>query len=355
MHIRILAHVYICVFVLWGSLAGASEQTLVVGTRQVPPFAMRDASGDWRGLTIDMWERIAVSSGWTFRYEERSLAGLLEGLQDGSLDVAAAALSITSEREELVDFSHAFFHTGLGIAVKAEQRQPWRNVLRGIFSYQFVSAVGTLVLLLLIFGVLIWWFERRSNKEQFGGGVLSGVGAGFWWSAVTMTTVGYGDKAPVTLAGRFVALIWMFTAIITISAMTAAITSALTIASLDIPILGPNDLSRVRTGTIKHTTSADYFEENGMFPELYQGLEEALHGLASGEVEAVVYDAPVLNYYVARYYPGKLLVLPEIFERQVYGIALPYNSPLRQTLNRELLELLENSEFERLASRYLSQ
>jgi voltage-gated potassium channel Kch len=64
--------------------------------------------------------------------------------------------------------------------------------------------------LLTVTGALIWLAERRHNEEQFRRDPAAGIGNGIWWSAVTMTTVGYGDKAPVTLAGRVIALVWMF-------------------------------------------------------------------------------------------------------------------------------------------------
>ncbi|WP_320044731.1 ion channel [uncultured Desulfobacter sp.] len=73
----------------------------------------------------------------------------------------------------------------------------------------FLEVIFTLFMLLLLVGFLIWFFEKDKNREQFGGSPFSGIGSGFWWSAVTMTTVGYGDKAPRTVAGRFVGLIWM--------------------------------------------------------------------------------------------------------------------------------------------------
>ncbi|MFH7563901.1 MULTISPECIES: ion channel [Oceanimonas] len=44
--------------------------------------------------------------------------------------------------------------------------------------------------------------------------------------------MGYGDKAPVTFAGRLVGLIWMFAGMIMVASFTAAITSSLTVNNL---------------------------------------------------------------------------------------------------------------------------
>ena len=118
--------------------------------------------------------------------------------------------------------------------------------------------VFALALVLLGVGLLVWWFERRKNPNQFGGNPAKGIGSGFWWSAVTMTTVGYGDKAPLTVGGRLVALVWMFVALIIISSFTAAITSSLTVTQLESAVKGPEDLPKIRVGAIENTTSESY-------------------------------------------------------------------------------------------------
>ncbi|MCC5828570.1 MAG: transporter substrate-binding domain-containing protein [Phycisphaeraceae bacterium] len=336
---------------------GATEEArqLVVATRQAPPFAMKDDAGQWRGISIELWDRIAARLGHEHEYVERSIAGMLEGVEDGSIDLAVAALSITAQREERVDFSHPFFYSGLGIATQAKPTATWLAVMRGLVSVQFLQVMLVLGLVLLFFGGLVWLFERRRNAEQFGGDAVSGIGAGFWWSAVTMTTVGYGDKAPITIGGRLVALVWMFGAIIVISSITAAITSALTVAQLETGITGPDDLPKVRVGTIAETTSHQYLRQRGIQPRTFTSPGEALDALAAGEIEAVVHDAPILQYLVNIDHAGSLRVLPQSFEQQKYGLAMPLGDPQRQAINLELLHMIESGELAGIIRPYLGE
>ena len=51
------------------------------------------------------------------------------------------------------------------------------------------------------------------------------VASGLWWAAQTVTTVGYGDDVPMTLAGRIVAVLVMLVGIGFLTVITAAITS----------------------------------------------------------------------------------------------------------------------------------
>lgn len=110
-------------------------------------------------------------------------------------------------------------------------------MLARLISPAFLTVVAGLLALLIAIGVLIWLAERRTNA-QFRQKPLFGIGAGLWWSAVTMTTVGYGDKAPTTGLGRVIALVWMFAGLIVISTFTVAITTNLTVNKLDASIYG---------------------------------------------------------------------------------------------------------------------
>lgn len=333
----------------------AQDRPLEVGTKEAPPFAMRRADGSWTGIGVELWKRVAADVGLKYEWRELPLPELLRGVTDGSLDAAVAAISVTAEREERMDFSHPYHPSGLGIAVSTRSDGWFLQFLRNLFSVQFLRIVGLLLLLLLVTGVAVWLLERRRNPEQFGGRGLRGVGVGLWWSAVTMTTVGYGDKAPRTATGRLVALVWMFVGVVLVAGFTAAMASSLTVSHFESVLEGPQDLPAARVGAVRDSTGAAYLGTNGIRYTSYADARAALDALAAGELDAVVYDAPLLRYLANRAWRGRVSVLPRVFARQDYAIALPAGSPWREAINKAILRETATDEWTELIERHLGR
>lgn len=322
--------------------APSSTKTMQIATREAPPFAVKGADGEWSGLAIDLWRDIAQGSDYEF--VESDLAGMIDGVADGRFDASVGALTITEAREEKVDFSHPFFATGFGIAVPRDG-PGWLSLIGQFFSWDFLKTLFVLIALLGFVGFLFWIAERKRNSEEFSQGA-QGLGSGFWFAAVTMTTVGYGDKAPRTPAGKIVALVWMFTALLIISTITGMIASSLTAGKLEGQVSGPADLDKVDVGTVSGSAAEDWLAREGVAARGFAGTSEGLSALAAGKIDAFVHDDPLLRYSISRGDAGDdLRVLPGSFGRQHYGIALPPGSADREALNLSLLRSIESDDW----------
>ena len=332
-----------------------AARELVVGTKEAPPFAHRDPGGDWSGLSIDLWRKVAEDLNLSFRLEERDLKGLLDGVEDGSLDAAVAALTVTAKREERIDFTHPFHTSGLAIAVPSRDAGAWGGVVDAVFSERLLQAVGALLLVLFAAAAGVWVFERKENAEQFGGGHGRGLFNAFWWSAVTMTTVGYGDMAPRTVGGRVLALVWMFTSVVIVSSFTASIASSLTVNEFRLDISSPDDLRTVTVGTVDDSTSSEWAERQGLPARSFGSLDDGLRALIAGQLDSVVYDAPVLQHVIRERYQGKVSLVPGVFERQDYAVVLPTGSALREPVNLAILRVLASPDWREARLRHLGE
>ncbi|MBF0621864.1 MAG: transporter substrate-binding domain-containing protein [Magnetococcales bacterium] len=327
---------------------------LRVGINSVPPFVIQLPDGSYEGISIDLWKHIATELDLDYTFVETDLTGLIKNISEKNIDIATAALTITANREKKFDFSHPFFQTGYGVAIRTEGSNGLIDFFERLVSMEFIKAISALTVLLLLTGILIWLFERKRNAAQFDSRPLQGIGSGFWWSAVTMTTVGYGDKSPITFGGRLLALIWMFVGLITISTFTAAITTALTeTRSSSIEFETIADLNKVRVGTIKDSSSESFLSHHLVRFRTINQRNQILPALQHKQFDAFVYDEPILQYLIDQAPTDTFTILPGFFGRQDYGFAFPEGSPLREQVNRVLLSILATNDWLRIQNRYL--
>ncbi|MEO5715319.1 MAG: ion transporter [Luteolibacter sp.] len=89
-----------------------------------------------------------------------------------------------------------------------------------------ISPLGTVAIisvgLVFLSAFAIFQFENPLDSPD---GNIKTIGDAFWWAYVTITTVGYGDKFPVTVGGRIVAMVLMTAGVGLFGAFTGFVAS----------------------------------------------------------------------------------------------------------------------------------
>jgi voltage-gated potassium channel len=91
----------------------------------------------------------------------------------------------------------------------------YENRSRGAF--ETVVMISFVVLIFCSIAVLDFETSPQSN--------IKNAGDALWWGIVTITTVGYGDKFPVTVGGRIVGVVLMITGVGLFGTFTAYVAS----------------------------------------------------------------------------------------------------------------------------------
>ena len=305
------------------------------------------------GFSIELWADIARRLGLTYDVQVvRTVTEQLEAVQRGEADVAIAGISVTAEREHLVDFSHPYLQAGLQVLVAASRVPPLWRQLTSVLSLPFLVIGGSFFLLVLGMAHLMWLGERRHPHSHFPPRYGPGLWEALWWATVTVTTVGYGDITPKGVLGRLLAMLWMFASIFLLAHFTATMTTYTTLRALQGTITSIEDLPGKRLVTVQGSTSAQYLAQRSLTHQTVTTIDEAYLLLEQGHVEAVVYDAPVLLAYAATTGQGRVQAVGPIFAQEPYGIALALDSPYRKAINRALLALTQDGTYQRLYTRW---
>jgi ABC-type amino acid transport substrate-binding protein len=332
--------------------APARGQLLRVATASVAPFVLPDSDPP-AGFSIDLWREVALRLQVESTWSRVPLEDLVPAVQRGQADLAIAAITMTPERERVVDFAYPYFDSGLQILVRTVDDGRLQDLVRAVpwRALWELLLIGITVLLLLAH--VLWLIERRSNAD-FRRPYPAAIGEGMWATLLIIATGEYGDRQAPGLVKRIaVGGMWVL-GMVLLAQLTATVTSSQTVARLQSTIQGPGDLPGHVIATVPGSTAEGYLVGKGIKPVAVHSADESIDQLLRGEVQAIVFDAPTLQYWAAQRGNGRLRVVGPVFRPEKYGIAVPEGSPLREQIDEALLAMYTDGTYEAIHSRWFS-
>ncbi|SFR58231.1 Ligand-gated ion channel [Yoonia tamlensis] len=327
------------------NLGSTPDLPIIVGTKFAPPFIMGSREAP-NGLAVAFWEMIAGCLGLgpsDYRYVEYGTnAELVLATAAGNVDIALSNLPINLAHERIVDFSFPYFDASLGVIVPDRSRGANFAILLGrIFHSNILVIVAGLLGFMVFVGLVYWWMERRSGNEFFTQGPLSGLYRAMIWAALL---VFQGQGNPFELRSRFgqlFVLLLMFVGVTIISSFTAIITSSLTLQALEPEINTIADLESRTVAVISQSQAAEWANSAGINTQSMRAFSQVQRNFDEDQIDVFVHEEAVLRYLVNDKILTGVKLAPLTVAPSRYAIALPPDSPLRESINLSLLTILD--------------
>ncbi|XP_023311227.1 ionotropic receptor 25a [Anoplophora glabripennis] len=366
----------------------------------------------WTGYCVDFAKKIAEELDFDFEFVEPKNGdfgkkvngtwnGVIGDLASGQTDLAVAAIIMTADREEVVDFVAPYYEqTGITIVI----RKPVRKT--SLFKFMTVLKLEvwlSIVAALIVTGFMVWFLDKyspysaRNNKKAYPYPCREFTLKESFWFALTSFTPQGGGEAPKALSGRtLVAAYWLFV-VLMLATFTANLAAFLTVERMQAPVQSLEQLarqSRINYTVVKNSNTHQYFI-NMKFAEdtLYRMWKELTLNASTDDTRYRVWDYPIKEQYghillaindsnpVATPEAGfrnvnehldadyafihdsseikyeisrncNLTEVGEVFAEKPYAVAVQQGSHLQDDLSKTILILQKQRFFEDLRTKY---
>jgi len=333
---KLLTHIGLILLLLCNV---ATAEEFSIGIKEAKPLAYQE-NGQWKGISVDLIQELSKEMNFTYKFVSvNNITSLIDASSNGAVDMSIAAISLTPEREEVIDFSHKYFTTSIGIL--SNVNDSWIDTILWVISRVALILIGFIISLYVV-GYIIDKVDGNAN--------IKSPHDGAWWALVTFTTTGYGDVVPKTSAGKVLASIWMIASLFLLSAFTGYVASVLTVKNLTDTPMTLSTLYNANVVAVNGSTGQQRLNALGIKHITVPDLEMGLELFKSGKVNAVVHDDTMLNY--AAKSMDNVLVSSIANSEEDYAITLPPNSKLTRRVNLGILRVLASPTWKAIRSQY---
>nr|XP_023500775.1 glutamate receptor ionotropic, kainate 4 isoform X3 [Equus caballus] len=367
--------------------------TLVVTTILENPYLMlkgnhqeMEGNDRYEGFCVDMLKELAEIL--RFNYKIRLVGDGVYGVPEANgtwtgmvgeliarkADLAVAGLTITAEREKVIDFSKPFMTLGISILYRVHMgRKP------GYFSFLDPFSPGVWLFMLLAYlavSCVLFLVARLTPYEWYSPHPCAqgrcnllvnqySLGNSLWFPVGGFMQQG-STIAPRALSTRCVSGVWWAFTLIIISSYTANLAAFLTVQRMEVPIESVDDLAdqtAIEYGTIHGGSSMTFFQNsryqtyqrmwNYMYskqPSVFvKSTEEGIARVLNSNY-AFLLESTMNEYYRQR--NCNLTQIGGLLDTKGYGIGMPVGSVFRDEFDLAILQLQENNRLEILKRKW---
>ncbi|KAL7026707.1 hypothetical protein ACKWTF_005134 [Chironomus riparius] len=368
-----------------------ANRTLVVSTILSSPYCMRKeaenrltGNDQFEGYAIDLIHEISRILGFNFtirlapdgrygsyNHNTGEWDGMIKELLDQRADVAIADLTITYQREQVVDFTMPFMNLGISVLYRKPIKQPpnlfsfLSPLSLDVWCYMATAYLGVSILLFILarFTPYEWSSPDQPEKAETQFTLLNCL----WFAIGSLMQQGC-DFLPKALSTRMVATMWWFFSLIMISSYTANLAAFLTVERMDSPIESAEDLAKqtkIKYGALQGGTTVAFFRDSNFstyqkmwsFMESqrpsvftatnFEGVERVKKGRGS---YAYLMESTSIEYTIER--NCDLTQIGGMLDSKGYGIAMPQGSPYRTLISGAVLKLQEEGRLHLLKTKW---
>ncbi|XP_016422647.1 glutamate receptor ionotropic, delta-2 isoform X2 [Sinocyclocheilus rhinocerous] len=332
----------------------------------------------YQGFSIDVLDALANYLG--FKYEiyvapdhkygsqqaDGTWNGLIGELVSKRADVGLSALTITPERESVVDFTTRYMDYSVGVLLRKAERTVDMFACLAPFDLSLWACIAGTVLLV---GILVYLLNWLNPPRLPMGSVSSTTLYNSMWFVYGSFVQQGGEVPYTTLATRMMMGVWWLFALIVISSYTANLAAFLTISRIENSIQSLQDLAKqtdLPYGTVLDSAVYDQvrskgmnpFERDPMYSQMWRminrtggaenNVEESKEGIRKVKYGrfAFVWDAAVLEYVAINDEDCSLYTVSNNVADRGYGIAMQHGSPYRDIFSQRILELQQNGDMD---------
>ncbi|ELS01225.1 periplasmic component of amino acid ABC-type transporter/signal transduction system [Xenococcus sp. PCC 7305] len=324
-----------------------------VPVKDSEPFVIQQ-DDKLEGMMVDIWEKIAQEKAIDYEWvPQDNYETAIDAVNQGDLDIFLNA-SITPERLEKVEFTLPIGELEIVVVTQSQPPTLWDRI-RPFLGVAAISSLIILVISVFIVGNLIWLAERKANSEHFPQDYGPGLRNGMWFAMVTLTTVGYGDFAPVTNLGRLVSAVWMLITLLALSSITAGLASAITVSLSNQSkprFSGVEDLQGAKIATVSGWSSAIWADYYGADTIEVATYEEAVNLVVKNKAEGLIDNDADFIYHLGQNPELNLSIANFSIATDLYGFALPFDSELTHELDAVIMRMRQDGDIKKIEAKW---